>query len=67
MQTAKFIAAYIRKNIDDKPDYLAFYQYADGYPVLFDTRAAALEKAKSVCSDASRACYSPAVIPTFGA
>jgi hypothetical protein len=67
MKTSKFIAAYIRKNIDYKPDYLAFYQYADGYPILFDTRAAALEKARSVCSDPSHACYSPAAIPTFGA
>ena len=59
----KFIAAWVRRNIDNKPDYISYHQYTIGYPVLYNTYDDALDKAKSICSDTSRACYSPAVIP----
>ena len=59
----KFIAAYIRRNIDNKNDYLSFYSYSTGEAVTFDNAADALEKARAICADDSCACYSPTAIP----
>lgn len=59
----KYLAAYIRRNIDGKKDYLSVYEYADGYGVAFDTYDAALEKATAICADESYAAYAPAAIP----
>lgn len=58
----KYLAAYIRRNIDGKKDYLSVYQYREGYGVAFDTHDEALEKATAICADESRAAYAPAVI-----
>ncbi len=33
----KFIAAWVRRNIDNKPDYISYHQYTIGYPVLYNT------------------------------
>jgi hypothetical protein len=59
----KYLAAYIRRNVDGKKDYLSVYEYSEGYGVVFDTYDAALEKAKAICADESRAAYAPAAIP----
>jgi len=59
----KFIAAFIRRNVDGKADYIGFYQHTNGRPVFFTTQAEALEKAASICSDKSSASYGPQAIP----
>lgn len=61
--TTKYLAAYIRRNIDGKKDYLSVYEYSAGYGVTFDTYDAALEKARQICANESHAAYAPAAIP----
>lgn len=60
----KYIAAFIRRNVDGKADYVSFFQATNGRPVLFNTKAEALVKAAIICSDKSTATYAPQAIPT---
>lgn len=55
--TIKFLAVATRRNVDGKPDYKWTYTYTNGRPVIFDTEADALFKAKAACSDPCHALY----------
>jgi hypothetical protein len=63
--TTKYIAAFIRRNIDTKDDYLSYCQHENQLAVLFDNYDAAFETAVSICADSSHACYCPKAIPVI--
>jgi len=58
----KYLAAYIRKNIDGKKDYIAIEKYADGSPFLFNSNDDAFATAEFRCTHESQAYYSPTTI-----
>lgn len=48
-----------RRNIRGFADYVMRFEYANGAPVLFDTRAEAVECAAGYCADPAHGLYAP--------
>lgn len=58
----KYQAQATRKNLPGKQDYTWAAQWANGNVMLFDSEAAALDYAKSICAEPAHQMHNPRAV-----